>query len=186
MKFKLPRRSDWASTYVHGTLGCFATIDPGLGGTGWAVWSRETAADVVAPVASGCILPCKLDEQTGWNWERVAADMAFRMHTYTRGNSCFEYLIELPQLMDSGVGQIAARSGDLVKLTVITGMILGIASVHNAGRIEGVTPTKWKGNIDKDETAFRVRRALPNWKPKTNTSHEMDAVGLGLWAKGAL
>lgn len=181
MKLRLPRRDFWVDRHIAGDIGSFVTVDPGLGGTGFAVWSRKSARDVVPPILSGCVDHIKSD-----SWEKVATDIAWRLSTIIKPHAVFEMVIELPQLMNSGVGQIAARSGDLVKLTITTGCIMGIHSIHNSGRIEGVTPTQWKGNLDKEETDYRVRRALPGWKSKSNTTHEADAVGLGLWAKGAL
>lgn len=170
-----------------GGIGAMISIDPGLNGTGWALWDRAKAEKLVRPFASGAI-PKTNNEESLSNraaWICTALDMICKK------NQVCELCIEQAQFMEGGKGLAAARDGDLVTLSILTGMIVG-----NMWRIrDGVTSTygwsthlipvsKWKGNLSKDKCEYRINKILPKWENQSGTTHEADAVGIGLYAKG--
>jgi hypothetical protein len=164
-------------------LGRFASVDPGIGGSGWAVWERSTFGKLVDPIASG-----SERSYDDWPWERQVGDIGHRMAAVFRMHRVIEVYVELPQLMYSSAGQAAAASGDLVKLSMCAGSIVG-AYCHgtNSWPVMVDIPS-WKGNMPKALVAERIREKLPRYgfscqKP---TTHEVDAVGIGLYVKGYL
>lgn len=169
-----------------GGLGNFISIDPGLGGTGYAVWSRERASKLEDPIESGSI-PAPAD---GALEVRMAWICAAIRHVCSK-NSVVELVIEQPQFMEGGKGLVAARDGDLVVLSMLTGALCGSLWRCENGRDVAasygthlVPVNVWKGNMSKEMTEERVRKKLPAYCRTTKTTHESDAIGLGLYAKG--
>lgn len=167
---------------VVGNVGTIMTVDPGLGGTGWAVWGRDTFDNLVPPLSSGSIDPRSGDLQ-----HERSFSIADQIHQLALRNSVFVVYIEYPMFMESsGKGMSAARGGDLVTLSVLVGMI---ASRVADGRSTLYCPVEiptWKGGMNKDITKTRVLDLLPDYSPSTSTTHEIDAIGIGLHVKGFL
>ena len=169
-----------------GGLGNFISIDPGLGGTGYAIWSRERATKLENPIESGSIqAPVDGRLEVRMAWLCVAIRHICSQH------SVLELVIEQPQFMEGGKGLVAARDGDLVTLSILVGALCGSLWRCENGRdiaasygTHLVPVNVWKGNMSKDLTDTRVRSKLPKWKNQSDTTHESDAVGLGLYAKG--
>jgi hypothetical protein len=174
---------------VSGTLGTFMTVDPGLGGTGWAIWKRDNFHDLCEPVCSGSIDdPTRMyptAEPFTW-WERSSI-ICDTLQGLAQRYVSFVIYVEQPMFMEtSGKGLSAARDGDLVTLSALFGMIAGRACNGNSRMFCPVQIPTWKGSMSKDVTKVRVMDKLPRWKPTTNTTHEIDAVGIGLHVKGHL
>ncbi len=161
------------------------SIDPGLGGTGYAVWSRATASKLELPLESGSIPSAEGTLQVRMAW--ICA--CIRHTSYLRG--VCEIVIEKPAFMEGGKGIVAARDGDLVTLSILVGALIGhmwrtengreVAATYGTHLVDVVD---WKGNMSKEMTEVRVKQKLPKWRSQSNTTHEADAVGLGLYAKG--
>lgn len=169
---------------MFGDVGSFMTIDPGLGGTGWAAWSRAGWSKLEAPIGSGSFAP---DEAMPW-WIRCS-ELADRIQDTARAFSCMVFYMELPQFMESaGAGMSAARKGDLVKLSWLAGQIGGRLTQGSTIQCAPVPIGSWKGQLPKDVCHRRVMDRLGplGWSPETKASHEMDAVGIGLFVKGFL
>lgn len=173
---------------LWGTVGTVLTVDPGLGGTGWAVWSRENFDDLVRPVSSGSI-EASHHRASGnpYQWYERASIIADELlGIKQRWNSAIVY-VEQPAFMESaGKGLSAARDGDLVTLSALFGIIAGRLTDARSSLFCPVLIHAWKGSMDKDITKIRVLEKLPGWKPATGTTHEIDAVGIGLHVKGHL
>lgn len=165
----------WASS------GSILTIDPGLGGTGWALWELEKFSLLVPPLDSGAITIARGDRPWWWHCIEVAQHVQCIMQQ----SGASTVYVEQPQFMEGGKGLAAARDGDLVKLTSIFGAIMGICNNQNRAFCPVPIP-EWKGNMPKEVFEPRIRSKLPRWSPKTKTTHEMDAVGIGLFVKGYL
>ncbi len=90
--------------------------------------------------------------------------------------------------MEGGKGMVTARSGSLVKLISLYGAILGASSGPGSFQFVPVHIADWKGQCPKDIIKHRVLKRLSplGWQPTTGTTHEMDAVGIGLYIKGHL
>lgn len=94
------------------------------------------------------------------------------------------YFIEQPQYMPGGVGITAAERGDLIKLAMLAGGICSRISYNHASTPWFPVPvSEWKGQLAKDICADRASRKL-NMSFKGKTTHEADAIALGLYCKG--
>jgi Holliday junction resolvasome RuvABC endonuclease subunit len=150
-------------------------IDPGLDGSGWAT-IQESAAVTDCGV---WVAPRK------YNWHT-----RLRMYaTYAgiKAKHCEPdvVVLEWPELMQSAGGQVSARSGALVKLSMLVGAIYVRVAPYTTD-IVLVTPTRWKGQLSKVTTINRIQRVvskdvLSKLKPKT---HAWDAIGIGLYHNG--
>ncbi len=157
----------------------FMTVDPGLGGTGWAVWDGDKFADLVPPIASGVVAR---HGEGPW-WWRAAYMSEEVLQLCWKHHVAIGYMEE-PEFMQSFVGGIAARKGDLVKLTATFGMIAGCAFNNHIRPIVPVPIPMWKGNMKDDLVTRRIVKHLPDYNPSSKTSHETDAIGIGLFIKG--
>lgn len=154
----------------------FISIDPGLSGTGVAVW--ESCGDGEWDLYEACSLALKSQDAYV---QKIAAIL--RQHD----DEVEKVFIEEPCLMSSETGTVAARSGALVKLCMIAGAIAGVSSLIAKGDCNGikvhmVPVSEWKGTSPKDVTKERVMRALPNKVEKGRASHYYDAIGIGIHA----
>jgi hypothetical protein len=177
----LPEEYDGNTYQLYGNVGNFLTIDPGLGGTGWAVWSRETFKALCPPMDSGAIVIARGDRP--WWWHCI--EIAHRVQCIMTQSASGVVYVEQPQFMEAGKGLAAARGGDLIKLTSMFGAIMGACN-NQSRQFCPVPIPEWKGNMPKDVFEPRIRSRIPKWSPKTKTSHEIDAVGIGLFVKGHL
>ena len=154
------------------------SLDPGLTGTGWALWY-----DAKEPEQVGVLKATGKEE---W-WERaqIIADQVVALcDVRTRVVS------EFTEYHAAATSNMGWRTGDLQRLTFLCGAI--------AGRVypkpfTPVTTSGWKGQLPKDVAARRVekilgakacrRLGLPEIKRRSDT-HAWDAVGIGLWSLG--
>jgi len=93
-------------------------------------------------------------------------------------------LCEWPKFFESEGGQKAAKTGSLVKLTYMVGRIAQLARSKDYGF--GLVPVnRWKGTMDKPAVEHRIERILGAEACGGFYSHVWDAVGIGLWYRGA-
>jgi len=93
--------------------------------------------------------------------------------------------LEFPIMMSSATGQTSARSGALVKLTMLAGAIYyQCRVVCKDTRL--ITPSKWKGQLKKDVTIKRIKRTIDAdiLEHLSPTTHAWDAIGIGLHILG--
>jgi hypothetical protein len=159
-----------------------ATVDVGLT-TGVALWKgkigEKTFPDstfVIAAPRKGSII-----ERAG----HVSQTMAKAAEIYRITLA----VLEEPQYMDSASGQRSARRGDLFKLVFCAGMTAG--ALREVGVVVRLLKIgTWKGQLPKKIVDERIARALKISVPRLNqlyvTSHERDAVGMGLAFAGRL
>ena len=157
-------------------------IDPGLGGTGWALWTVESETGSI-PDGVGVIHGKAKDDTLAARCEEIAHRLILT-GMETSWMTPTAVLIELPQHMASAAG-IAAQSGGIYKLTFLAGYL---ARALHPAEVFVVTPGEWKGQLPKHVIQSRVERVLGQDMCKTLNikSHAWDAVGLGLWAMGKL
>lgn len=148
------------------------TVDPGISGTGYAVWSLKWKL-----LETGA-----LHESRAKNWEDKGKAIAVGLYKVSQKFNVTRVYIEFPQYMQSAGGQVTARSGSLVKLCWMVGFISAVF-MDKIIRLVGVN--EWKGNLPKDVTEKRVRRLLPGL-PKKMKSHAVDALGIGLFLQGRM
>lgn len=157
------------------------SIDPGFTGTGYAIWKRETFDKLEPPIASGSIVV-----RTDKLWWIDASHAADTLISLCQRYCVYNVYAELPKFMETaGAGLSAARDGDLVKLTTLFGIIAGRLCDNRVRIFTPVPVQEWKGNMPKDICNQRILgRFNGTWKPVTKTTHEVDAVGIGLYVKG--
>lgn len=151
------------------------SVDPGVGGTGVAVWKGSKLYE-------SATLHSYLEI-----WERKAFEIADEfLRRYVEPFKAHTIVLEKPAFMAGAGGTMVARSGDLVKLCLLTGMLVQAARQKET-EIRLVLPTQWKGQLPKDVTKRRVIEAL-GYENQTmsakHSDHAFDAVGIGLWVQG--
>lgn len=80
---------------------------------------------------------------------------------------------------------MVARRGDLVKLVMVVGSIVGILST-GCYEIILIPVNRWKGQLPKDVVNKRVERFYGSNNCKGFKTHAWDAVGIGLYYKGEM
>jgi len=152
------------------------SIDPGLTGTGWALW--------VPPFKRPCLLGVIKTGKGEW-WDRaqsIADQIVEHCDTHTR------VVAEFTEYHAAVTSSMGWKTGDLQRLTFLCGAIAGRVYPR---KFLPVTASGWKGQLPKDVAAKRIeaiigrkacqRLGLPEIKRRSDT-HAWDAVGIGLWA----
>jgi hypothetical protein len=159
-----PRISNW-----------WLAVDPGLQGTGWALWKGKTLQD------AGIInAPRK-----GTTAERAWA-IASKIGKLARSNRCEVMAVEWPAFHGGTAGgEMVARRGDLVKLSFLVGVLCGAAQPVPFLQVE---IHAWKGQLPKEVVADRVvdRLGAGTVVVLGLKDHMYDAVGIGLYLLGRL
>lgn len=145
------------------------TVDPGIIGTGYAVWARDWSL-----ISWGQIQPRK-DRTLEQRSSLILSTLKMLIMKYT----AMELYIEYPAVFSGKLGIAIAKRGDIVKLAFVTGIICGISWK----RFNLVPVNKWKGQLPKEVVKKRINKIFPNYVLK---DHEYDAVGLGLYLRGDL
>ena len=146
------------------------TIDPGATGSGWAVWDMNWKL-----LRNGVINPPRELE-----WETKAYYVVARLGDLVELFGCVEGYIEYPAFFQTHGASGVASSGALVKLAWFVGLCCGALLPCT---IKLVTVGQWKGQLPKEVVKGRIKRILPKVKA---TSHDWDAIGIGLYLKGDL
>lgn len=153
------------------------SIDPGLTGTGWALWLADKRPERIGVIKAG----------KGEWWERaqqIADELVALCDARTR------VVAEFTEYHAAATSNMGWRTGDLQRLTFLCGAIAGRVYPR---KFLPITTSGWKGQLPKDVAAKRVqaivgahhcrRLGLPEIKRRSDT-HAWDAVGIGLWALG--
>lgn len=149
------------------------TIDPGKGGTGYAVW------DYTYFLTTRKFM---LIEYGVWNPSKRNPILS-RYRTMLLKYFHSKVVIENAAFMDGDAKtQMVARSGALVKLAQFIGRMLQLADDHGI-KSELLEVAKWKGTLSKEITKRRILKVMPNVNAK---SHDWDAIGQGLYYQGIL
>jgi len=94
--------------------------------------------------------------------------------------SLWRVYCELPFIaQDAGKASISAAKQDVIKLTVVAGMIAAMCSCD----FRFVRVIDWKGQLPKHLVKKRVVRALNGHILSSRTSHEIDAIGIGMFIR---
>lgn len=142
------------------------TIDPGLAGTGYAVWTPHWQ------LIDHGVITSREEEWTSKGPD-IVARLAERAMHFDAGVG----YVELPQLFQSAGGLVTANSGALVKLAWFVGFICGRMPCP----VELVGVNEWKGQLPKAIVQKRILKRMPGCRAK---SHDWDAIGIGLYKAG--
>jgi len=147
------------------------TVDPGLQGTGYAVWRfyelKETG-----------VITSKAKE---W-WER-AYSIAGTL--YLRGSFSEIVYVEHMEYF-GGSKNLAWKTGDLQRTTYLEGCIAG--RFNEANIVVPIPVREWKGQLPKAVVIRRIQKELGKevCEDLGIVTHAWDAVGIGLWAQNRL
>jgi len=156
---------------------CLLSIDPGINGTGWALWRNQTLKK------AGIIRVAK----RGMDWREKSLEVAREVSVLVATHRVAAVACEYPEYMQSQKGEMVARRGDLVKLAFLTGVIAGRCCPLDAAM---VPVHMWKGQLSKENVERRIRRILTREEGYDICglldlkSHMWDAVGVGLFMQG--
>lgn len=151
----------------------FISIDPGSEGTGIAIW-LSAAMPYQTKILEYKNPNAKWEDRCDYICMLLEHEIRQRKQ-WLRAVYC-----EQPQYMQTFKGVTAASAGSLMKLCTIYGRFLQISFSLGIKFIPVDIP-KWKGQLSKRQVKFRVDRIIPG---NNYTSHAIDAVGIGLYAKG--
>jgi hypothetical protein len=154
------------------------TIDPGLNGTGVAVWNAERL--VMSAVLS---LRHKIASHENWLHRISILDRGVEDYLRPLTSQMKLWVVEFPELHGGIAGEASLRRGDLFKLAALCGRLTRTAHTLGAS-VEFVHPTAWKGQLPKRVVIQRIRKFMGANAPPQLRDHESDAIGLGLWMQG--
>lgn len=153
------------------------TVDPGLGGTGYAVFNSE-GPGAVPPADFGVLHARRGDWRARAHSLRRAFWAECQVHVPIQ-----RIVIEFPELFASSAKSTASASkGNLFQLTYLVGLLGAVAADYTGEPPELITPRQWKGQLPKEVVIRRMLRAYGH----EYSSHAADAVGIGLHLQGGL
>lgn len=164
-------------------------VDPGLSGTGWALWTRPTTRRGFAapPDAVGVFTPSK-----ALAWDAKVSAIAMKLDE-ALAESEFDpatcdgetlVVVEMPEWQGSVKRAMTWTTGDMQKLTYLVGYLGGYyAPLY---RYLPVLVRDWKGQLPKDVVQRRIERklGLDVCQHLGIKTHAWDAVGVGLYMLG--
>lgn len=138
-----------------------------------AIWHGATLKDSYA------IAP------RGRDWNEKAQDLVFRFGDENNLPGFAALYYEMPFIDSEGGARsaISAKTQDVVKLCLAAGMLVGaFTSWCPNGHIFPVPVMDWKGTVPKKihQARLEKRFSLLGITPTTKTTHERDALGIGL------
>lgn len=152
-------------------------IDPGLQGTGFAVWNQH-----YVPMACGVI-----QGPRGPDWMARVDHIACALSDLVNEYGVKRIICEQMELYASAASSMSWKTGDLQRTVFLIGTIHGMTR-RRVRRFILVTPREWKGQLPKSVTIHRVKKALgPRaCRELRIQTHAWDAVGIGLWHMGRI
>jgi len=167
------------------SLGCtMLCVDPGLEGTGWAYWHCTGLHGAGRRVGVR-----KQTAQVPYSWGVIKPDSVLGRWYIRAWNilSQFDSLLEelQPELVvmefqeewaGSEISRASVSSGNLFKLTWLSGMLVGSAYCYTP-YVFPLLPREWKGQLPKDVVSRRlkIRCGIEGIQ-----NHACDAVGMGM------
>lgn len=176
-----------SSSYVSVKIGCdryngseptVVTIDPGIRGTGLAIWSLKTWKTATVPLATIVITPSSTRD-----WVEAISDIYEEIDKVWVTYNVQKAYCEFPQYFTAGVGHSATAKGDIHKLACLIGVFMGMM-LEKGVTFTPVKVTTWKGQLPKKAVISRLKRREPFLENMNIDSHAWDAVGIGFYLKG--
>lgn len=156
-------------------------IDPGLTGTGVAIWVKnQPKIPVLATVVNsrGAVSDDWIDRvnMIACNVQELAMEYKVR-----------EIICEMMEMHQSARAQMMWKAGDFQRTLFLVGTIYGMTEAFTP-LFKVTPPSEWKGQLPKSVTINRVKRILgPEACHRLGIEkHAWDAVGIGLWHRGIM
>ena len=158
----------------------YMTIDPGLPGSGFAMWDEEYWK---AQIISDDKLLCNKPEYHAVHNFKSTEKYLDQIIIYIKMFQIKKVWIENAAYMGgSAKGQMVADTGRLIKLAKFVGAIEAVCWTMSVPCIP-VEVKEWKGTLPKDVCNHRILRVWPECDCK---SHDWDAVGIGMYLMGLI
>lgn len=153
-------------------------IDPGLTGTGAAVWTRS------GPVPDE-VFVVKSDLGKKADWIDRCANIAGHLMNIIHTHEIESVVCEMMEMHSSARAQMMWRAGDFQRTLVLIGTIHGMAIENQVKEFAVVPPSVWKGQLPKEVMERRIRRIVGDRQCERLgiQTHAWDAVGIGLWER---
>lgn len=175
-------------------------VDPGVAGTGWALWRSVKKGQQAPnhPDEVGVLTP------RGGTFVEKSNAIADELHVIT-GRArwlCAVHRVyfcgcgkqphvlvacEFPEFQAAAHRMMGWKRGDLQKLTYLVGAVGYMAyGMTVSAVLEPVPVSQWKGQLPKAVVTDRIREALGSAAcgQLAIKTHAWDAVGIGLWRLG--
>jgi len=157
-------------------MNTFMSIDPGVSGTGVAVWELNDYEEEKE-------LPIK----TYSFFYKTKNEYMDKLDLIIFTHNIKECICENAAYFQGDVrGQVTATTGKLIKLAQFIGSIEEVCRRQNV-KIDLIPVVKWKGQLPKHVTTRKVLEYLldcPYNPKKPSHSHVFDAIALGMWKLG--
>lgn len=170
-------------------------VDPGLGGTGAAIFSDLATGRVQQPIWYDRLITPK--ESGTWLDRSIQIATWIQMiiqEQRNQGRAKWEGLfVEFPEVWSGSLkSNTAVRGGKngsapLLKLASLSGMIvysflMGMRTISSPRVcVQYLKPADWKGQLDKKQVIRRIHAAyFQDLERVVLRDHEADAVGMGL------
>ena len=159
------------------------SVDPGVNALGWALWDTSEWFELVAPLSCG-VIQCGRRRLMDWEEKVRALSKQFVCDVWSQ-HSLARLDVEMPEHRSGPVGAAAAGRGDVAALAFAVGVLAQMAYADGAAFMPWPV-SRWKGQLPKDVVERRIERAigLRACDDSKIMSHAVDAVGVGLVAKG--
>lgn len=154
-----------------------ATIDPGIRGTGIAIWSMDNWQKETLPIATYVVTP-PADE----DWVYAIADLHKHIEPIWEQHNVQKAYCEFPQYFTSGKGHSATAKGDIYKLSCLVGVFMGMM-LGKGTMLIPVQVNVWKGQLSKDAVIARLLKREPRLRNLDIETHAWDAVGIAYYHK---
>lgn len=170
------------------------SIDPGLNHVGWALWRREKLeAAGLARVPTGTkreplmtrvrTVSAALAHEVFSAIDALALPEAPRSPAFPEA-AVRDVVVEVPQ-----VYRAARSKGDPNDLIAIALVVSSVTTHFRSAAWLGVRPQEWKGTVNGDVMAERIRAQCSITElgyfvskvPKSLQHNVLDAIGLGRW-----
>jgi hypothetical protein len=155
-------------------------IDPGLTGTGVAIWKGSNHRPVHAEIvhSRGALSD---------HWLGRVNHIAVQVQELAMEHSVREIVCEMMEMHQSARAQMMWKAGDFQRTLILIGAIYGMTEAFVI-HFRLTPPSEWKGQLPKSVTINRVKRAIgPDVCRRLDLDkHAWDAVGIGLWHRGVM
>jgi len=152
--------------------GPFVTVDPGLGGTGWAYFLEKSQ-----PPAKFGVL-----RETKGLWQARAKKISDQFGGLIAAFDRCPVLIEWPGFWGGSMKSFTSMErGDLFKLCYLIGSLAAVCPRTPYL----ISPLVWKGQLSKEAVKRRIVRSLGD-AYKDVPEHATDAIGMGLILGGLI
>lgn len=156
-------------------MSVYMTVDPGVGGTGIALWDDEHIHPRNCAVVTA---------STELEWIDRVWSIAEGFNDILLKANPEHIIFEYPGFFQSAKGLASAVNGDVFKLMFLVGILSDRCHLNKMGVVLLPVNT-WKGTLSKDAVIARIAARLGTTLDHY-PNHVADAVGMGLHVKGLL